>query len=628
MNTRAIAWVSSFAAILISLTLRIPTYAQKAEPLPTTSAPLEQHYDAAQGYQSAGNLIQAALHYRLFLADGLAALGNYRAEAGESERASSLFEEALRLAPEESLVKLDYAAACLAATDFRKARLFAESVVDSEPKNATARRLLGQALIRMDEREEGKRQLEMAVSLEPDFANGYALAGAYLKLRDEDSATRIFSEMLRSFGDKPDRHLQFGTAYADAGYQEKAIAELKKAIAENTKLPGAHYLLAAVYLSGRGSGPDYDDATVEFQREIDISPADYNSHLALGVIALSQHNLQEAEGELSRAAALDSQNPDPWIRLGQLYDQAGRATEAEAAWRKAISLTPPTSRNPYEAARVHYFLARSLLQAGRLNEAAKEMEVSNRLLDQSLIAKSGQSIGVPENGVATEVASSAAEYPQRNAEALKQLASLEERIGPAIADSYNNLGVIAASGNDFVAAVVDFQKAADWNPSLDGLDYNWGRAAFSGHQYEQAVGPLQRYLANHSEDAGARSTLALCFFLLQRYQEALKTFQALEEVRIDAVPVLAFGYAVSLVKAGDYNVGLQRLQALEKANSDDPNIHKALGEAFASHGNYSQAAEELRTALRQNPGDKDAEREFNSYQAARQQGKQGPSNPD
>ena len=56
-------------------------------------------------------------------------------------------------------------------------------------------------------------------------------------------------------------------------------------------------------------------------------------------------------------------------------------------------------------------------------------------------------------------------------------------------------------------AVTYFERAAAWNPSLEGLDYNWGRAAFAGSQFAEAVMPLSRYVKAHPDDTGGRSVL-------------------------------------------------------------------------------------------------------------------------
>ena len=577
---------------------------------------LQEHYDAAQNFQAAGNLSLAALHYKTFLAEALSTLATHRAKAGDFAKAFTLFDEALNADPDDAAVKVQYAQACQEAKNLAKAKSLAQAAVDSDPRNAAAHRVLGQILLQMDDNKPATQQLETAVALQPDFANGSALAAAYLKAKDEDHATKIFAEMLASFGDNSEIHLEFGTAYATAGYPEIAVPEFQKAIAENSKLPGAHYSLGAAYMLGIGPQA-YDQAAAEFQEELKISPRDYNSHLELGVIYLNQHKLPEAERELTSAVALDPQNPDPLLSLGQLYDQSNRPTEAEAAYRKAIQLTTDVSRNHFQIERAHYLLARALLQSGRQEEAKKEMLISNQLLKQSVLEKQGQSYPIQPSAASTAARSTDAEPAQQfDPEAMKEVEKFENRLSSPIADSYNNLGAIAAGGNDFAAALGYFQKAATWNPALEGLDYNWGRAAFSGRRYDQAVAPLTRYLQSHPEDIGARSTLAVCFFLLQNYQEALKTFQPIDQAQIDAVPVLAYAYAVSLTKAGNYAAGIQKLKSLENANPDDANIHKALGEAFGAHGAYAQAVEELRKATSQNPADKDAARELNTFEAA------------
>src|SRR6185312_17098932 len=87
-----------------------------------------------------------------------------------------------------------------------------------------------------------------------------------------------------------------------------------------------------------------------------------------------------------------------------------------------------------------------------------------------------------------------------DSEAMKPVEDFEKRLAPALADSYNNLGAIAASGKNYVSAFDDFQRAAQWNPELPGLDYNFGRAAFMASRFQDAVPPLTRYLKAHPED--------------------------------------------------------------------------------------------------------------------------------
>jgi Flp pilus assembly protein TadD len=92
----------------------------------------------------------------------------------------------------------------------------------------------------------------------------------------------------------------------------------------------------------------------------------------------------------------------------------------------------------------------------------------------------------------------------------EELKTFAKQTGPLIAGSYNNLGVHAAMREEFAKAAGYFQLAAKWNPTLSGVDSNWGRAAFAAHDCEQAIGPLRRALAAHPSDSEIHAMLDRC----------------------------------------------------------------------------------------------------------------------
>jgi tetratricopeptide (TPR) repeat protein len=183
----------------------------------------------------------------------------------------------------------------------------------------------------------------------------------------------------------------------------------------------------------------------------------------------------------------------------------------------------------------------------------------------------------------------------RNAEAMNA------KLAPAVADGYNNLGAIAATDSDYASAVIYFERASEWNPSLEGLDYNWGRAAFAGSRYGDAILPLSRYLKSHPDDSGARSVLSLSQFLSGKYRDCVETLQPIEKTEL--APQVEYAYASSLVEIGQVGAGTERLLALERAHSDIPDVHRALAEAFDQQGDRKRALEEIHTAIELNPQD-------------------------
>jgi tetratricopeptide (TPR) repeat protein len=578
---------------------------------------LQQHYESAQNFQTSGDLPEAAVQYKFFLSNALVQLAYNRSKAGDFPKASGYFEAAVALVPADLALQLEYAEAALAAHDLAKARSLAQSVVDAEPKNAKAHRILGRALIEQKDLPAARVQLENAVALDPNFDNGYALASAYLASKDLKNAEKVFGEMLSAFGDSAAIRMNFGRAYAQYGYPEQAIVEFKKAIAKDPKTPGAHYSLGASYVLSMGE-INFPLAVAEFHKELENNPDDYFSHSQLGYIDLSQHKLDEAVNELSRAAELDPRVPDTFLSLGQAYSELNQPEKAEAALRKSIELTTDPSRNHYQVQRAHYLLGRILIQSGRADEAKKEMAISEDLSRQSVQENQGKAHGPPSSTTSSQSAATAsfkaAGELAITPEAAKQASEYEKQIAPALADSYNNLGVIAAGDKDFTAALEYFQQAHLWNPALDTLDYNWGRAAFSAKRFEDAIPPLTRYLGVHPTDVGAHITLGLSYFLLKNYKDALAAFQPVE-AKLDSSPALTFAYAVCQTKAGDYEKGLATLKQLEAAHPEISDNHRALADAYASRNDYSAAAAELREVLRLVPSDAEAGAQLRDYEA-------------
>ena len=180
-------------------------------------------------------------------------------------------------------------------------------------------------------------QAQICLLYTSTFEHGYGLATAYLKFKAPDRAATVFKEMLAGFGDTAAIRLEFGRAFAEAGYPEQAIQEFKKALALDEKFPGAHYSLGAAYLVGLADAA-FPEAAEEFRKELANHPNDVLSLYQLGYIAASQHQIKEAENYLGRAATLDPANPDVYLSLGQAYAEAERRTEAEAALRKSCLL--------------------------------------------------------------------------------------------------------------------------------------------------------------------------------------------------------------------------------------------------------------------------------------------------
>jgi tetratricopeptide (TPR) repeat protein len=604
-------FVLFFALVL----LPVPCFAQTAphsQPTKTQAAKpaakdaFQQHYDAARTFQLSGDQDRASAEYRAFLIGALRATAKASVGLAQLDRAAALFEEALRLSPEDPQTRLEYAQLLYRQEKLPTARSMAERVLVSVPDNAQAQSLLGQILFAQGDYKGAREHLEQAVVATPGFDLAYLLGTTYIKLGDFSRARLVFDDMVNSFGDTAQIHMMFGRAYKEGDWEalDYAIQEIKKALAKDARTPRAHFLLALAYMDRDGES-GFAETAAELQAELKINPDDSRSHYLLGYIAMKQHDAKGAEAELLRAAQLDPKNADPLIYLGQIYADADRDAEAEAMLRKALSLSGNSSSTDYLIGRAHYVLGRLLLKTGKKEEGEKELAASQAFRDRinrpdavrDKKIKSDPELANVSHGTAVSQPAPATEIPPQ---AKEEVQAYLNQLKPAIADAYNNLGVIQAGRKEFATAAEYFQKAGEWSPGLETLDRNWGMAAFYANNYKEAIPPLTRQLQKQPGDVRVRAALALSLFMGQNFTGTLDTLKPIRS-EVDSDPGLSYALAVSLVKTGDYDEGMRRLKSLEESSPNSADIHMLMGSAYADQHEYDTALQEYRKSLAIDP---------------------------
>ena len=606
----------SFGAVVFGLLAQLLSPAQ-AQPRPQNAnadgSSLQSLYDAALRFQKAGDLDGAAGQYRAFLAAALDELANGRSWTGDSAKASSLFEEALALTPASPSLELDYARAASRAGDFDHAETLARGLLNQDALDpslqAQAHETLGLALHRMNRDQDARKELEAAVALDTSFTNQYDLGVVCLGIDEEKCAVQAFDWFEASVADTPALHMEIGLAYGNSDFAPRAVAEFKKAIAEDPRYPNAHYCVAAALLAVGEDEKTLQEAESELRQELAISPNEFLAYAALGKIEVSYHRYAEAEGYLKRAIALNAKNPDAFLYMGQMDYETNRLSEAEANLRKVIQLTTDISRNHYQIQKAHFLLGRILMQQHREAEAHTEMQIAHTFNDKALNAdKNKLAAMLPDNGAGTGSSDAAAGLRPASAgqsadpEALRKQKALEAELTPPIADSYNNLGAIAASEEKYPEALKYFQHARAWQPALEGLDLNLGRAAFMAADFAEAIPPLTRYLRAHPQDAAFRGPLAMSQFMTHNYSACLAALKGAGE-SVTSIPQMQFIYAESLVKTGQVQSGLAHLESLEKADPSVAEVHRGIGEVYALRRDWPDAFRELNQAIALNAHD-------------------------
>ncbi len=227
-----------------------------------------------------------------------------------------------------------------------------------------------------EEHQQAIRRLERALRLQPRDAT--ARAQLALLLRDAGMLQRAESEARLAVSAGP------GNAYAHhvlglvfAALRNFELSE--QALASAARLaPGDGSIwnnLARTYSSlGQTSS-----AIGAFRRAVECSPESplFHANLAGALVENSQHD--ESVFHYQKAIELAPADAESWNHLGQVYDELGRAVEAENCFRKALACDPEFS-STFVHLLVHHencvtdadlAACNALLESGRLNGKEK-----------------------------------------------------------------------------------------------------------------------------------------------------------------------------------------------------------------------------------------------------------------
>ncbi len=188
------------------------------------------------------------------------------------------------------------------AKRFEDARARAQNVLKMDPNNLDARLLSGRATFALngkDDQDDGVRQVQEAIRLNPKASGAYSLLGAMQNLRGETAAAeKSLRQAVELDPKSTDAHLALGNFLVGLGRQTEAEASYKAAYALDPKNAEAARALAAFYMSsGRG---------------------------------------REAEPYL-KSLADNSQNPKPTLDLADYYMAMNRRDDAIALLTKAAA---------------------------------------------------------------------------------------------------------------------------------------------------------------------------------------------------------------------------------------------------------------------------------------------------
>jgi tetratricopeptide (TPR) repeat protein len=292
-------------------------------------------------------------------------------DVGRTAEADALVAEVLATAPDHLPALLFLGLLKLEAGKSAEAEAAFEKVIQRDPKAPGAR--MGLAII---ERSRGNlvkavAEMEALAKERPDWPMAHLELGRTLLAQKKlDPALRAFDRAEQTSVDPAVTRVRVAQILAAAGERDRAIAKAQASVASTNAAPGAHALLARLYLD-KGA-PDL--AERELQSLVKAVPNRIAPRMQLARFYMAQRRPADAVAPLEEAANLSPNSLEPlgllvdaylaqgkgdlavttaermqkiqgdtalaYLILGVVYEKAGRAEPALAAYQQALDKEP------------------------------------------------------------------------------------------------------------------------------------------------------------------------------------------------------------------------------------------------------------------------------------------------
>jgi tetratricopeptide (TPR) repeat protein len=262
---------------------------------------------------------------------------------------------------------------------------------------------------------------------------------------------------------------------------------------------------------------------------------------------------------------------DTWLEQGRAHQQAGRLTEAEAAYRQALELSPHHAETLHLLGLVAY-------RQHRLPEALDYLHAAIERHDSS-----------PVYWFNFGVVSQKAGRSQDAVTAYERALALN----PRYPEAYGNLGNVLREGGNLTGAIQAYQQALAINPSQADIHNNLGVARKDQGHPRDAIACYRKAIELRPRHAEAYNNLGIALMEVGTLHDAIAAFQQALAL-MPAYETARYNLGMAWSWTGDDTRACQCLEQIARARHDHG---KPVVEAAVYRSRVKHDAEQIQYLL-------------------------------
>jgi tetratricopeptide (TPR) repeat protein len=487
-----------------------------------------------------------------------------------------------------------------AISEYQKART-------QEPDVPEIRLALARAYFMVKEIDSAKVEL---LKIEPKNNEAYGLLGdCYRFSGKEDSALLAYQEAVKLDSTDFKSFWQLAIIWQKRDELQKSIGAWRQVASLSSFSAPVHLQLASLLFEIK----NYEEATLEYQKVLDLSPNDIKALSGLGACYEAKGEPEKAIEPYEKFLTLDPANENLRNRLISLYLGAGKIEEATKEAELLYNLKPEDvemkknlgalyfSQKEYDKAEslftsyvqsnpddpsVHFYLGKIAIEKKDFEKAKGEFEKTISLADS-----------VPDGWVNLALIYLLQDSTQKAISVYKEAL---EKVSDKATIQYL-LGSAYTQDRQFDSAIVVLLSASDQRPNDTYILFGLGSAYERRGDFDQAVTIFERLLLLDSTNASALNYLG--YMLADkgiRLEESLKMIEkALEYEPNNGAYLDSYGWV--LYKLGKVAEAEAQIKKALKIVGDDAIIHEHLGDIYNALGETKKAKKEWKEALKLEP---------------------------